>query len=493
MTEVLANTDMIMKMLEYGITPRLPSVVASEALLSLYPDFVSPEGDANDIVAVEYDCDEEVQCIAIDDDEHLYITDDFIPTHNTSNIVFLKSTDDSMIDTLQKMSGTTHRAYKNSKNVTRNVKSLFKPLSNEAMVGYTIAVVEEPVIKYNDMAFISERNSIVFRAGDAPIWNRNQTILPMSWRLFQNTIKQPGKDYTLQTIPTCSTAIDFDVRKNQPNFSKMLEKRMEQAYVAQEAQEKYREAYGYTDYDIEQLDPDTYADEIMDLICSTLNPQELKDAIENSSSGKKDDGLSNEDYEEMLDYMFGNKSSKSSKFTVEQDIYNEFDNIEDNKEIADEVAKFENEQRVANVMRYARKTISRDMLVSKTGCNHGLDAAIIKVYQDIRGRMEHDTQYFTVNGGNLCGKGGEVYIKNTMTDNDRKLLSDASKDQSTRIFAEDEDMFEEGREGEYKTDNDMGSYTVTDDFLRFLVSFPKAWPFADGEFELRMASEMKGE
>ena len=71
---------------------------------------------------------------------------------------------------------------------------------------------EEPVIGYNDMAYISERNSIVFRAGDSPIWNRNATILPMSWRLFKNTIIQPGKDYSLQTIPTLSTAMDFDVR-----------------------------------------------------------------------------------------------------------------------------------------------------------------------------------------------------------------------------------------------------------------------------------------
>ena len=37
---------------------------------------------------------------------------------NTSNIVFLKSTDDSMLDTLQKMSGTTHKTFIESKNVT---------------------------------------------------------------------------------------------------------------------------------------------------------------------------------------------------------------------------------------------------------------------------------------------------------------------------------------------------------------------------------------
>jgi hypothetical protein len=195
---------------------------------------------------------------------------DKIVQGNTSNIVFLKSTDDSMLDTLQKMSGTTHQSYTDSKTITRDMQSVIKMTQNEGKASYTMTTKEVPVISYNDMAFISERNSIVFRAGDSPIWNRNETILPMSWRLFKTTITQPGKEYTLQTIPTLSTAMDFDVRKNQPNFAKMLEKRMEQAYLAAEAQQSYQEAYGYSDYDIEQLDPDNYADEIMDIICSRL-------------------------------------------------------------------------------------------------------------------------------------------------------------------------------------------------------------------------------
>ena len=109
------------------------------------------------------------------------------------------------------------------------MQALLKMTQNEGKASYTMTTKEEPVIAYNDMAFISERNSIVFRAGDSPIWNRNETILPMSWRLFKNTIIHPGKDYSLQTIPTLSTAMDFDVRKNQPNFLRCLRKRMEQA------------------------------------------------------------------------------------------------------------------------------------------------------------------------------------------------------------------------------------------------------------------------
>ena len=159
---------------------------------------------------------------------------DKIVQGNTSNIIFLKSTDDSMLDTLQKMSGIHHVVMKDSKNVTKDLEKLV--MATEGKVTYGFSAKEVPVITYNDMAFLTMRNAIVFRAGDPPIWNRNETILLMSWRLFKNTIKQPGKEYTLQTIPTLSTALDFDVRKNQPDFIKMWEKRREQALASDDAQ-----------------------------------------------------------------------------------------------------------------------------------------------------------------------------------------------------------------------------------------------------------------
>ena len=158
---------------------------------------------------------------------------DKIVQGNTSNIVFLKSTDDAMLETLEKMSGKTHKSFTDSKTITRDMQKLM--MQNEGKASYTMTTREVPVISYNDMAFISERNSIIFRAGDSPVWNRNETILPMSWRLFKNTITQPGKDYSLQTIPTLSSALEFDIRQNQPDFIKMLDKRIAQACKAAEA------------------------------------------------------------------------------------------------------------------------------------------------------------------------------------------------------------------------------------------------------------------
>ncbi len=67
---------------------------------------------------------------------------------NTANIVFLKSTDDAMLDTLQKMSGTTHKVYRDGKSVTRDMEKLI--LQNEGKVTINLSVKEQPVISYND-------------------------------------------------------------------------------------------------------------------------------------------------------------------------------------------------------------------------------------------------------------------------------------------------------------------------------------------------------
>jgi hypothetical protein len=61
---------------------------------------------------------------------------DKIVQGNTSNIVFLKSTDDAMLDTLQKMSGVTHKTYRDSKTITRDMQKLM--MQNEGKASYTV-------------------------------------------------------------------------------------------------------------------------------------------------------------------------------------------------------------------------------------------------------------------------------------------------------------------------------------------------------------------
>lgn len=355
-----------------------------------------------------------------------------------------------MLDTLQKMSGTTHKSFIDSKTVTTDKQRLF--MQNESKLSYTVTTKEVPVIMYNDMAFIAERNSIIFRAGDAPVWNRNQTILPMSWRLFQNTIVHAGHDYSLQTIPTLSSALDFDVRKNQPDFMKMLNHRMEQAYLAQMVKDTYQNAYGYSDYEIEQLDPDNYADDIMSVINEALRQKKAKESGETE--------IDEDDVEEG-DWM---------------------EDIEVNQEQLQATAEQSAKQAAAEKKLYAGGHLSREDLVSLTsGISHHLDKDIISVYSDIKGDFWQDKQYFRVESGNLCGVDGTLYIEALQSSSDLDKLNALAKDKNSRVFQD--------AEIDKNDISVLGSYRVTDDFYRFLVSLPK-WTFAKNRFEQKMSQRM---
>lgn len=422
----------------------------------------------NRVVSVEYVRDDEVQCIRIADERHLYLTDNYIPTHNTSNIVFLKSTDDSMLDTLQKMSGVTHKTFIDSKTVTKDNERLF--MQNKGEVTYTVSTKEVPVITYNDMAFISERNSIVFRAGDSPVWNRNETILPMSWRLFKNTIVHAGHEYSLQTIPTLSSALDFDVRKNQPDFNEMLSKRMAQANVSAEAQEKYKEAYNYSDYEMSRLDPDVYSDEIMVVINEKIRRRKAEE-----------NNISEDDYDGYIPDMVNDQFVPSD--------------IEDNQEVIEATAKAQQEMAEWNRKLYAGKMLSKEDLFSKTsGPNHQFDADIIAVYREFRNDMSRDATYFVSKPKDkgLYGMSGEPYILEAKDTDLQKLYEEDAKDPNKRVYAglDKESMTDEQKRQFEKEKENFSGFTVTDEFYKFLVSMDR-WDFAHGRFDSEMARRIK--
>ena len=399
------------------------------------------------VCKVTYLRDDEVQCISVADESHMYITDDYISTHNTSNIVFLKSTDDSMLDTLQKMSGTTHRSYTDSKTITRDKQRIF--MQNESKVSYTMTTKEVPVISYNDMAFISPSNSIIFRAGDAPIWNRNETVLPMSWRLFTNTIVHAGHEYSLQTIPTLSSALDFDVRKNQPDFTQMLNKRMEQAIISVKAKTAYQTAYGYSDYQMSQLDPDVLSDDIMSIINAYLRK---KNEEENDN---EDTGF---DYNNQGDWMA---------------------DMMDNPEVQAEADAAKQRKDAHERKKFAQGKISPADLTSVAGqANHSLDKDIITVFVDAIGAFRQDTENFRFNNGDLYSADGRtLYIQNTSNSDDLKILNQAAKDASTGVYAD-------------SNIEQHASYQVTDEFIRFLASRDR-WDFANGKFEILMSNRIE--
>lgn len=441
----------------------LPEITVADDVREHYDDldltFLDVFSEDNKIVSVVYQGDELVQCIKVDHPEHLYLTDDFIVTHNTSNIIFLKSTDDTMIDTLVKMSGTRHTTYRDSKTVTMDNERMVKSTSVKADVSYTMGTVEEPVISYNDLAFISERNSIVFRAGDAPVWNRNETILPMSWKMFgdrgQNSIVHPGHEYTMQTIPTLSTAKDFDVRLNQPDFNKMVLKRVEQASMVNDAKEKYARGYNYTDFDVQMLDPDIYANDIMDLIDVEL--REI--AIQQGANPDIIDSSIDEVYDPPVEAF---------------DIYEDYET----QDIIDQAQEDHSDLELA---RYANKQISRlELIGTDNRARHGLDDVFISAFIALRRNFANDPSFMIDGSGALRLRGSnEVLIwKEDDSDSKASLRDAMAGDQ--RVFADDADVIDS-----------IVSWHVDDAFYMYLASLEDWSDIAGGEFERRVAVQLR--
>lgn len=462
----IVTTAEMIALLEQGCTVRLPQVASPGGAVLAHYDAADVQalagaGDPdNDVVSIDYVGQEEVQCISVVDGRHLYLTDDFVPTHNTSNIVFLKSTDDTMIETLAKMSGTRHVAYVASKTITKDVQQA-NPMGNvDGKVSYTMSLEQEAVVTYNMMARIPERNSIVFRAGDAPVVNRNETILPMSWKLFANDIPHPGHDeYTLQTIPTLSSALEFDVRKNQPDFEGgLLAKRMRQACTAVHAKEVYRLAYGYTPADIARLDPDVYSNEVMELVDAAAR-------------------------ENMADDNGGDPDSMSPDEIADE--MGTTDRVDE--EVALEVERAAATRALLAEKLYAEHQISKEMLVTNDGkaLVHPLDEEIIEACKAAGSAMERDGAHFSRGGnGELCSADGSVvYLRRAAETVSLRQLEAASEDPDAGVWTEEA--------ADMTPTTGLATFEVMPAMYEYLASLPSWKAIASGEFDRSMAQCMR--
>lgn len=376
---------------------------------------------------------------------------------NIANIIFLKSTDDTMIETLTKMSGVQHRVVRDSKTVTQDTQQIIKGMNVEGKVSYNLTAKEETVISYNDLAFLSERNSIVFSAGFWPIWNRNAEILPMSWRLFKDTIQKPGFNYSLQTIPTLSSALDFDVRLNQPNFTAMLDHRIAQAAEAERAAQLYQKAHGLSDYQVSLLDPDVYSGDVMDLI-DTLREKKALDAREYEEYDM--------DSPEAAHMMMGDQFS--------------FDDSE-NEELMFQKVKLEAQMKDHALKRYAHGTVSREDLMSMGGQpTHALDEDIIAAFRETRHSLVSDTRFFlTDENGSLYGKAGDgqrgaLYVSQEGATENLKALQEAAEDDESKVYGDEETVAQV---------SEIGSWKIHDGFYRFLVSLESWEDLGNGAFD----------
>lgn len=501
----IVTTAQLQELIERGEYVVLPQAQIPDAARAHYSDeelarLTVPTQD-NEIVDVSYVGREEVQCIRVDDSRHLYLTDDFIPTHNTANIVFLKSTDDSMIDTLVKMTGVTHKTFQSSVSVTTDVRKV--GVQTDSKATRQMQLEERPVISYNDFVFLPMCNSIIVSAGKPPIWNRNATALPMSWAMFggrgENSVIKPGHSYSLQTIPTLSSAKDFDVRLNQPNFFTMVQKRMSQALVASTAEGLFRTAYGFNDFEMSRLDPNLSSSEMMD-INDVIVSRKLHDnamAVQQQAANEAATGAAAEIYGEaprepdgalpLDDVEAGVDGTKSSDDElIERAAAAMVSGATDDQENMAQVQRSQAQVKDGETKRYAERTVSREMLI-----NTSSGAAIMQMADELAVAYHECKQHFgsdngfTVEADNSLRlrSSGELLISAKSNDEDLAKMAAMAPDKSKRVH-----MSEEPDPLSFAA---AAGYEVHAAMFMFLAKQESWSTIANGQFDREVARAVK--
>lgn len=374
---------------------------------------------------------------------------------NSNNLVFLKSNDVTMIDELVSVAGKTHVERVNSMTVSENLQARVQKM--DGRVSKTKSVLEEDVLPRNAFLYIKRFEAIVMRAGENPIYNYGSSALPPVFALQKDAIQEPGVTYSLQTIPTMSSVLEFDPEKNQPNFYAMLEKRLAQARLVASMEKKYRGAYGYSQHDIDIMDSDVYAREIMDAVNDELYSMELNYRMQQE--------LEDEDEFMMPD--------GTSRMFADMAVARE-ESILQNKEYDEATAKAE-AQLVPNYREliYAGGTISRELLVSphgkavKTGSS--LDAIFIEAVLKTKSQFMSDNKFrWDDEKQILSSSTGMRYVS---YDSSIEKLEKAGKDPNSRVLLED-------AEG-----TALEGYRVEPEFYEYLAKLDSWESIANGAFD----------
>lgn len=198
-----------------------------------------------------------------------------------------------MLSTLQSLSGTTHKSYRDNKSVTYDARKLVNQADDK--VTMSTSVHEMSVISKNDMLMIPRSNMMVFGHGH-PIWNRNQMVMPYAYALHKNQLRDwnSKERYTLSTIPSTTNTRDFDLLGNQPNFVKMVQKRVDQARLAPQIREAFKSVYSktdtpLTDNDLLHIDADELARDLMQGINDQLAENAMGNLVDQQMAGKTEE------------------------------------------------------------------------------------------------------------------------------------------------------------------------------------------------------------
>lgn len=218
---------------------------------------------------------------------------------NIGNILYIKSTDDSMLQTFEQLSGKMHRIEHDSQTISTDMYKVINRTDGKLSNNRTVR--EVPVISKNDMLKVTRGDLMVFgKNGGNPIWNTNQCSMPYSFTLLDHNPLEDfanPKKYSIRTVPTTANTMDFPLLANIPNFVGMVTKRVSQARLAERKIDLFKQTHKIngvsmsSDDLINKVDTEWLAEEIM----RSINEQLAFNNDASANNSGQDDDVSDEE------------------------------------------------------------------------------------------------------------------------------------------------------------------------------------------------------
>lgn len=200
---------------------------------------------------------------------------DKIVSSNTAVFMYLISNDTGMLEELSKQAGTKHVSRAQQKTVGKTVGSMVDTFDDN--VSYQYGTEEEPLFSVNELMSFTNGESMVLstvhrkdNSGGSvrpnPIHNTRETLMPMAYALHQKGHNSPVFKRALQNAEVATSSTDRDVYQDIPNFTKLLDRRMEQATRTPSVTKRYMEKNNLTEDDLINKDKDEMSESIMRMV-----------------------------------------------------------------------------------------------------------------------------------------------------------------------------------------------------------------------------------
>ena len=330
---------------------------------------------------------------------------------NVGNILYIKSTDDSMLQILEQLSGKMYRIEHDSQTISNDMYKVINRTDGKLSQNRTVK--EVPVITKNNMLQVTRGDLMVFgKSGGNPIWDTNQCAMPYAFQLLDSNPLEDFSDpksYTLRTVPTTANTMDFDMLNNIPNFIHMVSKRVQQAKLVEHKTELFKQTHfihsrQLDDDDLSKMDVEELSKEIMRAVNEQLAfDNDLKASTNHINENVSDDDLMGSDDPAESVTVSGDSA-------ITEGLIN---SAEENTEFTREAANAQKIQDQRDEAQYAEGTVSKhELLYERTDeLREILGAAYVQEIDAFKADSR-----FTVDDDNNLYMGQTLMIKNAVDD-----------------------------------------------------------------------------